>query len=187
MSDHGQSRLSNALNKANWRSDMDSVILELMRRRTVEGLIHFARLVKEEDREYIVECELWTDVKGLKHKGCLMYFGPPEGDSLESGTEFVPPRLSTMDFDGTKFGTKLVVHNMPILLGEEHLNRLRQESELLRDGSLYMLGRQATLDLQRLLWKLQGYMSWEEPAALEESTEASANDSRESSAGRTIE
>jgi hypothetical protein len=92
-----------------------------------------------------------------------------------------------MDFDGTKFGTKLVVHNMPILLGEEHLNRLRQESELLRDGSLYMLGRQATLDLQRLLWKLQGYMSWEEPAALEESTETSANDSRESSAGRTTE
>lgn len=160
MSDHGQSRLGSVLNNATWRSDMDSVLLELMRRRIVEGLCHFAKMVENQGREYIVKCERWTDAPNFKHRGCLLYLGLPEGSSLEPGLEYIPPRLSSMNVGKVRFGSKLAVHNLRELLGEEHVGRLRQESELLRDGSLFLLGRQATVNLQMLLWKLQGYLTW---------------------------
>ncbi|KAK4157523.1 hypothetical protein C8A00DRAFT_11639 [Chaetomidium leptoderma] len=164
MSDHGQPKLGAALNNANWRSDMDTVLLELMRRRIVEGLLHFATMVEKEDRKYLVKCELWNDVKRLKHRGCLVYLGLPEGaaSSESAPPEYVPPRLSMMDFGPVRFGSKLVVHNLCELLGDAHVRQLRQESELLRDGSLFLLGRQATVTLQMRLWNLQGYMAWEE-------------------------
>ncbi|AEO63198.1 2e9c0f8b-eea8-47dd-99f7-8fa8443612bb [Thermothielavioides terrestris] len=178
MSDHGRSHLTAALNSANWRSDMDAVLLELMRRRISEGLLHFARLVLEQDRKYIVKCERWDDAKALKHRGCLLFLGPPKGtaaspDSESSSPEYVPPRLSTMDVGPARYGSIIAVHNLCVLLGEEHVARLRQESKLFRDGWLFMLGRQATVNLQMLLWKLQGYMAWDEPqetASSDEST-----------------
>ncbi|KAK4127989.1 hypothetical protein N657DRAFT_566219 [Parathielavia appendiculata] len=163
MSDHGQSKLTAALNAATWRTDMDTVLLELQRRRAVEGLRHFANMVEDEGRKYIVKCESWNDVKNLKHRGCVLYLGPAEGASSEPGPEYVPPRLSTMDLG--PHGAPLVVHDLRELLGKEYLARLRQDSELLRNGSLFMLGRQATVNLQGLLWKLQGYMAWGEQQA----------------------
>lgn len=163
MSQYGQSKSgSSLLNDANWRRDMDTVLLEIMRRRVVEGLCHFARLVEGLERHYLIKCKHWDDVKELNHRGCLLYLGSPDNStSLESASEYVPPRLSTMDMGPVKFGAKLTVHNLRELLGEKHLGRLRQQSELLQDGSLYLLGRQATVSLQMLLWKLQGYMAWE--------------------------
>jgi hypothetical protein len=168
MNDHGHSRLGAVLNNATWRHDMDSVLLELTRRRVVEGLCHFAQMVQQQDRAYIVKCERWTDAPTFNHRGCLLYLGPPEGASTEAGSEYIPPRLSTMDMGKVRFGSKLAVHNLRELLGEGHVGRLRQESELLRDGSLFLLGRQATVNLQMLMWKLQGYMALgEEQAALD--------------------
>lgn len=170
MSDHGQAQLGPVLNRAVWAKDMDKIVLELMRRRAVEALLHFASMVEKQGRKYIVRCERFSDAKSLKHRGCLLYLGrqeeastaSSESSSSESDPEFVPPRLSTMDIEGVRFGRKLAVHNLQILLGEEHVSRLRTGSELLRSGSLFLLGRQATVKLQMLLWKLQGYMVWEE-------------------------
>ena len=153
MSDHGHTNLGSVLNHATWRSDMDLVVLEMMRRRAAEGLAYFARMVETESRDYIVRCERWDDVKSHKHKGCLLYLGPPKGTLSEPGLDSVPPRLSTMDA-----GHQLVVHNLRDLLGEEHVSRLRQGSKLFREGSLFLLAKQATVNLQLLLWKLQGYM-----------------------------
>ncbi|KAK4100144.1 hypothetical protein N658DRAFT_497611 [Parathielavia hyrcaniae] len=160
MSDHGQARLTAALNAANWHTDMDMVLLELLRRRAVEGLRHFANMVEDQGRKYIVKCEGWAGVKGHVHRGCLLYLGPPEESSSEPRPEHVPPRLSTIDVGPCRYNSTLAVHNLRDLLGEEHLGRLRRHSELLRDGSLFMLGRQATVNLHLLLWKLQGYMAW---------------------------
>ncbi|KXX81494.1 hypothetical protein MMYC01_201744 [Madurella mycetomatis] len=161
MSDHGQSRLPLVLKQASWRSDMDTFILELIRRRVVESLLHFATISEKEGRKkYLVKCETWDGVKELKHRGCLLFLGRQEGGCSDSEPESPPPRLSTMTIDGVKFGRKLAVHNLMVLLGEEHTARLRRESWLLRDGSLFLLGRQATVKLQMLLWKLQGYMAW---------------------------
>ncbi|KAL2162863.1 hypothetical protein VTH06DRAFT_6699 [Thermothelomyces fergusii] len=160
MSDHGITKLGSLISMATWRSDMDAVVLELLRRRVVEGLCHFSNMTETAGREYVVKCESWDDAKNLKHRGCLLYLGPPEGSSSGSTPGDVPPRLSVMDMGPVKFGAKLAVHSLPELLGEEHVSRLRRESALLRDGSLYLLARQATVNLQMMLWKLQGYMAW---------------------------
>jgi hypothetical protein len=162
MSQYGRSKSGSLLNDAKWRSDMDTVLLEIMRRRIVEGLCHFSKMVESFERHYLIKCEHWDDVKELKHRGCLLYLGPPDNStSSESASNYVPPRLSTMDMGPERFGAKLTVHNLRELLGEKHLSQLRQQSELLQDGSLYLLGRKATTSLQMLLWKLQGYMAWE--------------------------
>ncbi|KAL2268498.1 hypothetical protein VTJ83DRAFT_3344 [Remersonia thermophila] len=155
MSDHGHNKLGSVLNKAQWRADMDAILLELMRRRVVEGLAHFARLVEEEGREYVVRCEKWEDVFGLKHRGCLLYLGPAEEGQAE---DYAPPRLSKMEIPGARYGKVIAVHNLRRVLGEEHLGRLREQSKLFREGSLFLLGRQATVKLQMVLWKLQGYI-----------------------------
>ncbi|KAK3308275.1 uncharacterized protein B0T15DRAFT_524031 [Chaetomium strumarium] len=162
MSSGGATNLSALLANANWHSEMDVVVLELIRRRVFDALLYFAKKSGEEDRKYIVKCERWNDTKALKHRGCLLFLGQPEGATPESTPQYVPPRLSVMDVGPVKYGSKLAVHNLRVLLGEERIARLRQESELLSGGSLFLLGRQATVKLQMLLWKLQGYMSWDE-------------------------
>ncbi|KAK4189099.1 hypothetical protein QBC35DRAFT_514263 [Podospora australis] len=161
MNDSGSGRLTHLLNSVRWRTDMDSYLLDLMRRRIVESLVHFALMVEKNDRKYITKCESWDEVHELKHRGCLLFLDPSEGVSENSETIF-PPLLSTMATNNSKYGERLPVHNLSLLLGEEHISRLREETELFRDGSLYMLGRQATVKLQMLLWKLQGYVSLEQ-------------------------
>jgi hypothetical protein len=164
QSDRGQGVLTAVLNSATWTADMDAVLLELMRRRALEGLLHVARLVRDQGRAYLAPCARWDDAKELSYRGCLLFLGTPSaagvGGSGES--EYVPPKLSTMDVGPVKFGRMLAVHNLPVLLGEEHVARLRRESELLGNGSLFMLAGLATVKLQMLLWKLQGYVPWEE-------------------------
>ncbi|KAK4249824.1 hypothetical protein C7999DRAFT_12386 [Corynascus novoguineensis] len=163
MSDHGNTKLGSLITTATWRHDMDIVVLELLRRRVVEGLCHFSKISEKADRrKYILKCESWDEVKDLKHRGCLLYLGTPNMMSSEPTSGYVPPRLATMDLGPVRYGSKLAVHNLCELLGEEHVAHLRQESELPREGSLYLLGRQATVNLQMILWKLQGYMVWKQ-------------------------
>ncbi|KAL2263290.1 hypothetical protein VTK26DRAFT_7480 [Humicola hyalothermophila] len=156
ISDRGPTHLTPALGAATWRDDMDAVLLELMRRRVVEGLLHFAGMVEREGRKYVVRCREWDEVKGLKHRGCLLVLGGGMRDGGGGGV----PRLSTMEIEGVRFGGRLAVHDLETLLGEEHTARLRKESALLGEGELFLLGRRATIKLQMLLWKLQGYMAY---------------------------
>lgn len=168
MSDHGPKQLGAVLNQAVWRSDMDVVLLDMMRKRAVEGLCRTAQAVETQGREYITKCELWTDAKHLKHKGCLLYLGPPEGTSPGSFPEIIPPILSTVYLGPSRYMQTIPVHNLRELLGEEHLSHLRRKTQLFRDGSLFMLGREATVNLQLVLWKLQGYMLHQKPKDTEE-------------------
>jgi hypothetical protein len=55
----------------------------------------------------------------------------------------------------------LVVHDLRKLLGEEGVEQLRGASGLFKEGGLFLLGRRRTLDLQLLLWKLQGFLAFE--------------------------
>ncbi|KAK4138524.1 hypothetical protein BT67DRAFT_369930, partial [Trichocladium antarcticum] len=168
----GSSRIGRAVGAAVWRSDMEAVLLELMRRRVVDGLLHFAAMVEAEDRKYLVRCARWDAVRELNHRGCLLFLGRGGGvEGKIGGGEEEPllrpgyelPRLSTMEIEGVRYGGTLAVHDLRVLLGVQHVARLKGGSRLLRDGSLFLLGRQATVHLQMLLWKLQGYMAWDGP------------------------
>ncbi|KAK3327767.1 hypothetical protein B0T19DRAFT_173359 [Cercophora scortea] len=165
-------RYGPTLNCAVWREDMATLVLTTMRQRIVEDLLQLANMVEKEDRKYLVRCETWDEVKTYKHRGCLLFLGQDaaSGDEAASGTAApdnmsspLPARLSSMDIEGVKFGRKLAVHDLRALLGDENIAFLRQESALLRQGSLFLLGRQRSLDLQLQLWRLQGYMSTGSP------------------------
>ncbi|KAK3370091.1 hypothetical protein B0H63DRAFT_454305 [Podospora didyma] len=156
-------RLGRLVNKAFWREDMDSFQAEVMRRRIVEGMLETASKVEKDKGKYLIRCETWDDAKEHKHRGCLLYLGQPELEAdVATNSPNAPeslPRLSTMVIDGVRYGGKLAVHDLRALLGDEHLAHLRKESSLLRSGSLFLLGRQRTVELQMMLWQLQGYLA----------------------------
>jgi len=158
------SPLMSALHLAVWREDMGSFLLEIMRRRVVDGLLYYAELVEKAERRYLIKCDTWDEVKRYNHRGCLLSLGdldtdPTAVESPERSTTAALSPLSTLSIDSIRYNGKLAVHNMRSLLTEEHLHRLRMESPVFRDGSLFLLGRRRTTDLQHLLWKLQGYTS----------------------------
>lgn len=166
------------LHKTIWRKDMDSWLLEIMRRRVVDGLLYFADKVENADRRYLIKCKTWDEAKEYNHRGCLLYFGealvtnPISTPGSKPATMAGLPRLSTMSIETKQLNGKLAVHNMQDLLSEPHFHRLKAESSILRDGSLFLLGRAPTMELQLLLWKLQGYLS--RSPATDESTEKAA-------------
>ncbi|KAK3988349.1 hypothetical protein QBC44DRAFT_343354 [Cladorrhinum sp. PSN332] len=166
MNDGGSNRFRSALGNARWRTDMDVALLDTMRKRIVERLLECATSVEHEDRKYILPCT-WDNVHEFNHRGCLIYMGNPDESSGSAGDINIP-RLSSIDVKGKKYGWKIAVHDLRVLLGDEYISQLRQQSSLLGNGSLFLLSRAATQPLQLLLWKLQMYISLDQPEASSE-------------------
>ncbi|KAB5576014.1 hypothetical protein GE09DRAFT_1053471 [Coniochaeta sp. 2T2.1] len=141
-----------------WREDMGGLVLELMRRRTVEELVYYAKLSEDTSRNaYIVRCKTWEDIKKPEyngHRGCVLWFSS-DGEDWEG-----PGPRAIMDVPGVRFGGKIPVHNMNRLMGDEHSERLRRETEIFGKGSLFMVVRARTMEVQLKLWKLQGYLAY---------------------------
>jgi len=152
----GAGVLRQTLNSARWRSDMDSALLDIMRKRIVERLLEAATSVEQQGRKYIQPCS-WDNVAEFNHLGCLVYLGRTEGSSADSEKADLP-RLSALTA-GKRYDWKVAVHDLRVLLGDEYISHLKEQSALFRGGSLFLLGRTATQPLQVLLWKLQGYIS----------------------------
>jgi hypothetical protein len=151
---HSAPKFSSVMKHLVWREDMGGLVLELMRRRTVEELIYYSKLSEDTTRNsYVVRCDTWDDIKDEKyngHRGCVLWFG---------GGENGPGPRAIMDIPGVRFGRKIPVHNMHALLGPEHIARLKEEAGVFREGFLFMVARTRTMDLQLKLWKLQGYLA----------------------------
>ncbi|KAH7032876.1 uncharacterized protein B0I36DRAFT_320221 [Microdochium trichocladiopsis] len=154
-----------------WRVDMDSVVLDLMRRGILADLIYLARLSVEDERHYIVRCFGWDDVQ-YKHRGSVLWFDhpKPEGASPKDVKAAVkePPEpgpFATFDIESVTFivndpkKESVAVHNLPRLLGKEYTERLKRESKPFNEGGeIFMLAGRRTREVQKKLWKLQGYM-----------------------------
>ena len=145
------------LREAIWRSDMDSFILELMRRRIVGGLVYVAR----KNSMYIVPCSDWEDGKAKKQVGVMLWTGRKliEGGTVaEDGVQehfHGPPELSTLEVRGHK----VPVHNLRMLLGKEHLQTLKDKCSSFESEVVVLKKRRVTMDIQLRLWKLQGYLA----------------------------
>ncbi len=89
MSDHGHNDLGAVLNKSHWLSDMDNAVLELMRRRITEDLVHYAQVgevKRREGKEYVVRRDSWEKVRPMR-SASIVYLGPTEPASSET----IPP------------------------------------------------------------------------------------------------
>jgi hypothetical protein len=145
-----------------WRPDMDVYLLGLMRQRVVEAIVYLAHLVKQHERDYLIRLETWEEAASYHQRGCLLWV---EERTHTSGKETArPPRLSITAIEGAKFGARLVVYNLTDILDDERLASLRDQVPLLRDGpgaggSLFLLRGKRTLNLQLLLWRIEGFLT----------------------------
>ncbi|RYP40741.1 hypothetical protein DL767_001496 [Monosporascus sp. MG133] len=143
--------------RAVWREDMDTYILDLMRRQVVDHLLYLSRLCAEQARYYIVRCYGWDDVQH-KHKGALLWFqNEAEGETPPG--PFATFDTHTRNLHGENNPVTVAVHNMPMLLGDEQAARLKSEARVFGEGSIFMLAGRRTTDLQANLWRLQGYLA----------------------------
>ncbi|KAI0124081.1 hypothetical protein BJ170DRAFT_598406 [Xylariales sp. AK1849] len=153
------SRYRTLAGKAVWRQDMDAFVLGRMRQQIVDDIRYLSKLCTDEgSRYYIVKCFGWDDVK-FKHRGAVLWFGDPVEAVADQKVEPGPFATFDLDVEGVAPKPTVVVHNMPMLLGDEHAQRVRKEAAVLKDGSIFMLAGRRTTDLQLRLWKLQGYLS----------------------------
>ncbi|KAI0896351.1 hypothetical protein F4806DRAFT_466991 [Annulohypoxylon nitens] len=146
-----------------WRTDMDTYILNSMRKGIVSELLYLSSLCAEQGRHYIAKCYGWGDVQ-YKHKGSVIWFEDPVEDIGSDQTSNQPGPFAVFDiqrtsFQGGPYTESVAVHNMPMLLGSELANRLKEEAKALTDGSIFMLAGRRTVNIQMKLWKLQGYLS----------------------------
>jgi hypothetical protein len=151
-------RLEHLTSVAVWREDMATFIPELMRRRIVEDLLYLDGQSRP-DTPYLVRCETWAELGNIKrfpHWGVGLYIG---GEDAQGEISRPVSRMSTLELpERTRPPHKLVVFDLDALLGEKHVAKLRGSSTVFKDGTLFMLGRKRTVEVQLKLWKLHGYL-----------------------------
>lgn len=161
--------ISGLAKSAIWREDMDSVIVDLSRRQIMHDLLYFSRLCEgEQRRKYLLRVHNAAETQHYVRRWCFLWLGEgtdhtagaeaPESASRPGQVEDGPGQYATLDIDGIPDTTR-PIYNLPRLLGPDNIQRLRSESSILRDGSLFLLRGQRSLKLDLRLWRLQGYMA----------------------------
>jgi len=144
---------SKAISKAAWRTDMHEFVLELLRRRTVEDLVHVIRL----KRGYVVGCSGWEDAKAKPQVGAFLWTGGNGDIEMDA-----PPEFATIKVNTQKNKTRKVpVYNLRALLGREKLAELREKllNGIFQKELLVLRHKRVTVELEMRLWKLQGYLA----------------------------
>ncbi|KAK5660163.1 hypothetical protein OQA88_13632 [Cercophora sp. LCS_1] len=176
----GNTPFTKAYREAIWREDMASYILNQLRGRVVEEILYIADLMEASNRKYLIKCDSWADIAKHNHRGCVLFFSDvfATTDANAATTANLKalepqhlPLLSTMDIDNVRLGSKLPVHDMRRLLGQDYIYKLGEQASFFRNGGLFLLGRERTVTLQLELWKLQNYLSHGDPGAETEASE----------------
>ncbi|PVH84739.1 hypothetical protein DL98DRAFT_512150 [Cadophora sp. DSE1049] len=148
--------------KAGWRPDMDDFVTTLMGRRISEALLYLAG----KKRGYIVGCTDWEDALRKPQVAAFLWTGSVNGDILTG-----PPEFATLDVGSQVFGDvgpqqakkkrKVPIYNLLALLGKEKMDELRESvpNSVLEKEVVVLKHKNATVELQSRLWKLQGYMA----------------------------
>ena len=137
-----------------WRSDMSDFLLAMYRRYITDALIRRATRPKGKDPFFYIEpCKNWETVQNVRSRGAVLWL-PGSESGVRDGA------YQTLDVDA-KYGMKLTVYNLPWLLGEKELKRLKEEAPTFRMQEIFVLSAWATWamkNLHMLLWRLQGYL-----------------------------
>lgn len=157
---------------ANWRPDMDGVILDQRRRGIMEDLLYLSTLCEEQGRKYIIRVTEAKYAATYVHRAAFLWLGEEKALGSEQGDQesageseeaekkgIDPEQYATLDIVEGDPTTTRPVYNLPKLLGPANVARLRSESSVLKDGSLFLLRSQRSGPLNMKLWSLQGYMA----------------------------
>jgi hypothetical protein len=153
-----QKSLLKVVRNARVRPDIDAFMLELLRRRVVEGLEYLVQL-----GSYVRPCCGWEDATmPSRQPGAILWVGPVlgqgPGDANNESQTGVPPEFATVDIRNIN-KQKIPVYNLEVLLGRDHLQALREKSSIFERELLIIKHKRRAVDIQLLLWKLQGYVA----------------------------
>ena len=141
------------IKNAVFRQDMGDVLLDMMRSKTVNALIKRTEETLSPADKFVAGCDTWDEIKAVQNRGCVLWL--PKG--VDTG-----PSYPTWDVEGVKYGQKIPVHNLSLLLGEEHLAKLKESSPIFRGKEILVLKfwkSESMVRLHLLLWRLQGYLA----------------------------
>ncbi|KAF4945755.1 hypothetical protein FGADI_11687 [Fusarium gaditjirri] len=151
----GMANLPQETERKVFRFNMGDVLLGMMRRLAVDTLI--TRSCREglwAPHKFIRPVASWEEAKRIPGGGAILYI--PKEDMKDMNS------YATLDIEDASYASKMAVHDLRYLLGEEELERLREKSEVFRDHEILVLknfrsGSMRALHL--LLWRLQGYLA----------------------------
>lgn len=150
------------INQKVFRPDMGDVLLKMLRHLAVDTLItRSAREGKKPDM-FITPVKSWEEAKKHVGRGSILYI---PNEDMEDANSY-----ATLDVADANYASKVAVHDLRYLLGEEELNRLRSESKAFSDYDILILTHHRSLSMRKLhmlLWKLQGYLALPEVEPIE--------------------
>ncbi|KAF7877674.1 hypothetical protein EAF04_001345 [Stromatinia cepivora] len=144
-----------------WRSDMDTFLLELMRRRTVELLEYLCR----RDNRYIHKCDSWGRVEYSEQVGCVLWMGQKivSGEEQPGQEQEYQQEIPPGEFETKRIGPggrKVVpVFNLRTMMGKHWIRKMREGNRIFGNQILVVKHKNATKEMQMRLWKLQGYVA----------------------------
>ncbi|KAI0595318.1 hypothetical protein F4775DRAFT_377516 [Biscogniauxia sp. FL1348] len=148
--------------KAIWREDMDDFMLDLMRDDICGFIRHLAKVSfymgpKRITERHIVPFTNWDTLK-VSIQGAVLWFGKSEEAVDPHGAQEQPGPFATYDVKVGAVQETILVHNMPLLLGSERAEKVRTESEGMKEDTMFYLAGTDTTRLQYKLWRLQGFL-----------------------------
>ncbi|KIM95133.1 hypothetical protein OIDMADRAFT_135244 [Oidiodendron maius Zn] len=147
--------LQQIIENAKIRPDIDTFVLELLRRRASEQLAYVTKL-----GAYILKCADWKEaIMPETHASAILWIGgvPEEQRKFDSIIE--PPEFATVDIVTKSGKRRIPVHNLEMLLGGEHLQRLKDTFDIFKEEFLIIKNARLTVELEMKLWQLQGFLA----------------------------
>lgn len=145
--------IADKVGKATWRQDMHAVVREhLLRRVIVDNLIAVSQMCETGERNWLVTVQEPEDFLKYQNRNCF----------FRLTGKYTP--FEYLEVPG-ELGSALPVYHLPELLGQEQFQRLKDvvklfaDDSLLREGSLVLLKGKHNVELNKKLWKLQGFLA----------------------------
>ena len=153
-----------------WREDMDTFILETLRKNVSKNLAYLA----SRPAAYVCSCRDHNKISDHGQVGAVLWLGPESQDTAQATTsnkdgapashsEDPGPPPYAMHYYRSHY---ILVYNLPALLGPDRLRTLRESSlPHFSDQYAVIKTKRATVKLQMELWKLLGYLAQDEKEA----------------------
>ncbi|KAM0354277.1 hypothetical protein ACHAPU_001321 [Fusarium lateritium] len=136
-----------------FRPDMGDVLLKMLRRQVVDALIARSDRDGKQPEKFISSMKSWEEAKS-HGGGCILYIPTEDMEDINC--------YATLDVENANYGSKIAVHDLIYLLGEDEVNQLKMESSLFKEHEILVLENYRSLSmrtLHMLLWRLQGYLA----------------------------
>ncbi|KAI4260081.1 MAG: hypothetical protein LQ352_000460 [Teloschistes flavicans] len=135
-----------------WREDMDTFVLDLMRRKTIKLL----KYLSAQPAAYVVACEGFQDIENKHQPGAVVWLGEPRSYSNPTTEAEDPPPYAMVEY---RSSGHMPIYNLPALLGPNYLILLRNAGKPFDKTLAVIKKKRNTTEVQLHLWKLMGYFA----------------------------